>query len=45
MYIAEKLHKTLGEIGEMPNEEFGRWVVWFARKNQIAEMEAKKAGG
>jgi len=45
MYLAEKLHKTLGELGDMPNAEYLRWYVWFGRKNQMAEMEAKKAGG
>lgn len=42
MFLAEKLHKTLGEIGEMPFAEYLRWNVWFARKAQIEELEAKR---
>lgn len=45
MYLAEKLHKTLGEIDAMPNAEFVRWNVYHARKAQMEELElAAKRG-
>jgi len=28
-YLAEKLHKTIGEIEEMSVEEFLEWQVWI----------------
>ena len=45
MFLAEKLHKTLGEIGDMPNEEYIRWYVWFARKQQMRESREVSGGG
>jgi hypothetical protein len=40
-FLAEHLHKTVAEIGEMSNEEFMRWNVYLGRKAQMAELEAK----
>lgn len=42
MFLAEKLRKTLGEIDAIPNEEFVRWNVYFARKAQMEELAAKQ---
>lgn len=36
--LAERLRKTVGEILEMPNEEFVGWHVYFGRKAQEAEL-------
>lgn len=30
--VAETLHKTLGEVLEMPVEEFNGWVAYFKEK-------------
>lgn len=32
--LAEKLHKTVGEIMEMPVDEFLGWAVYFQRKRK-----------
>lgn len=45
MHIAEKLHKTLGEVRAMPNVEYQRWIVWFARKAQMQELADKQGKG
>jgi hypothetical protein len=39
--LAEHLHKTVEEIGEMSNDEFMRWNVYLGRKAQIQELAAK----
>jgi hypothetical protein len=38
--LAEKLHKTVGEIEEMPVEEFLEWQIWFK-----LQKEHQKNGG
>ena len=35
-YLAEKLHKTIGEILQMPVEEFNMWIAYY---NLTAEEE------
>ena len=42
-YLAEKLGRFVWEIGEMPNDEFMRWIVYFGRKAQRQEIEAKRS--
>lgn len=41
MVLAEKLHKTLGEIGDMPNDEYVRWYVYLGIKAQKEELAQK----
>lgn len=41
-FLAEKLHRTVAEIEEMPNYDFMRWGVYFARKAQMQELAAKQ---
>lgn len=41
-FLAEKLHRTVEEIGEMSNDEFMRWGVYFGRKAQLQEIAAKQ---
>lgn len=43
-FLAEKLHKTIGEIREIGNDEFVRWYVWFARKQQMRESGEVSGG-
>jgi len=42
-FLAEKLGRFVEELEELPNEEFVRWRVYFGRKAQRREIEAKKA--
>jgi hypothetical protein len=42
-FLAEKLGRTVVELGQMPNDEFVRWLVYFGRKAQRQDIEAKKA--
>lgn len=42
-FIAEKLGRTVDELGVMPNDEYVKWFVYFGRKAQRREIEAKKA--
>lgn len=41
LYLAEKLGKTLGEIRQLPNDEFMAWNMYYARK---AQQQAITAG-
>lgn len=43
--LAEHLHKTVAEIGEMPNDEYVRWYVWLGIKAQKAELAKGGSGG
>lgn len=42
-FLAEKLRRTVAELGEMTNEEYERWRVYFGRKAQRQDVETKKA--
>lgn len=42
-FLAEKLGKFAAEVDEMDNAEFVKWSVYFGRKAQRREIEAKKA--
>ena len=42
LFLAEKLGKTLGEIRQIPNEEFLLWNTHYARQAQQAELEQLK---
>lgn len=44
-FLAETLGRTVVELGEMSNDEFVRWAVYFGRKAQRQDIEAKKAKG
>lgn len=35
--LAEKLHKTVGEIEQMPHAEYVRWQAYFTAQNAIRE--------
>lgn len=44
-YLAEKLHMIVGEMeARMGNHEFIKWNIFFARRQQAAELERLKAG-
>lgn len=43
-FLAERLRMTVGEMRErMSNAEFVRWSVYYGRKAQSAELEAKRS--
>lgn len=43
--LAEKLGRTVAELREqISNDEFVRWGVYYARKNQQAELARLRAG-
>lgn len=42
-YVAEQLHKTHGEVLDMPGGEFVHWVQYFALKAQRQELARKMA--
>jgi len=42
-FLAEKLHRTVAELDEMDHAEYVRWVVYYGRKAQRQDIEAKKA--
>lgn len=44
-FLAEKLHKTVGEIRAMPAMEWHTWAVWFAMKAQAREQARLMGGG
>ena len=39
--IAEKLHKTVGEVRSMPNDEFEYWQDFIRVQSTLAELKAK----
>lgn len=42
-FLAEKLGRTVDELGDMPNTEYVKWFVYYGRKAQRREIETKKA--
>lgn len=42
-FLAERLHKTIGEIRAIPHREWTEWSIYFARKHQRQELENRKA--
>lgn len=44
-FLAEKLSKTVGEVREMPSEEFQQWAIYYARKAQKRQLEHLRKGG
>ena len=42
-FLAEKLHKTIGEIMQMPVEEFNLWLAYFENKIEIEQQAIQKA--
>lgn len=42
-YLAEKLGKTLTEIGDMPHSEYVGWQSYYKVKQQQEELAVKKA--
>lgn len=42
-FLAEKLHCTVAEIGQMSNLEYMRWGIWYSRKAQM--VQAKEVPG
>ena len=46
MFLAQQLGMTVGRLREdMSSMEFLRWSVYFDRKSQREQMEARRAGG
>jgi hypothetical protein len=43
-FLAERLHKTVGEIRRMPALEWHTWAVHFGIKAQAAELQQKGGG-
>jgi hypothetical protein len=41
-FLAETLHKTIGEILQMPVEEFNLWVAYFSNKADQQQKELNK---
>lgn len=39
-FLAVKLGKTVGELRRMPNAEFVRWEIYFARDAQERQLHA-----
>jgi hypothetical protein len=37
--LAERLGKTLAEIGQMSNNEYLRWRAWHVYRTAMAEMK------
>jgi hypothetical protein len=37
--LAEHLHKSLAEIGELPNDEIVRWQAFFVWRAAMKEIE------
>lgn len=45
-FLAGKLGRTVAELREsLSNAEWVQWGVYYARKAQRQELEAKKRGG
>lgn len=43
-FLAEKLHKTVAEIQQMPNMEYVRWQEYFPIKAMWQRLQRKQAG-
>lgn len=43
-YLATKLGKTLAELRQMDQHEFGQWAIYFGRKAQRQQLEMSKPG-
>ncbi|MDX3006739.1 hypothetical protein PWY87_34045 [Kribbella solani] len=46
-FLATKLGKTVGQIRQMPNEEFVMWDAYYARvaqQQELARLEAQAGG-
>lgn len=41
--LAEKLHKTLGEVGAMPLEEIVQWRSYLHVKSTLEDLHRKAA--
>lgn len=44
-FLAQKLGRTVAELGEMPHDEYVKWNVYYARKAQRQDIETKRAKG
>lgn len=42
--LAERLHKTLGEVRAMPNSEIVVWRAWDTYRNAMRELASKEPG-
>ena len=42
-FLAEKLHKTIGEILQMPVEEFNTWIAYYTLKHEEEQKALNKA--
>lgn len=42
MFLAQKLGMMVCDLDRMPQAEYVRWGVYYARKAQRQELEAKK---
>ena len=43
-FLAQKLARTVRELRCIDNSEFVGWKIFYSRKWQREELEAKKAG-
>lgn len=41
-YLAQKLGRTVEELGQMSNAEFMGWSVYYGRKAQRDELAARR---
>lgn len=44
LYLADRLGKTLKEIGDMPHAEYMLWSRYWARRWQERELAAQRMG-
>lgn len=43
-FLAERLRMSLGQVRALPAREYLEWGVYFGRKAQAQELEAKRHG-
>lgn len=43
MHLAETLKMTMGQIRDLPNEEYVNWVAYFMLKNDRQKLANSKA--
>lgn len=44
-FLAQKLGRTVVELGEMPNDEYVKWIVYYDRIAQRRDLATKRAKG
>lgn len=43
-YLATKLGRTVAELRQMDQAEFGQWCVYYGRMAQRQQLEMSKSG-